>query len=92
MAETTNDEEALRIKSETGPKCEEDAPGRGLVPNDQRGVIGSDDNDHNGIERVSTLGETHDVPATTPDKPYSAFSSKEKWAIIVLISLASVFS
>jgi len=95
MAETINEEAALKIKSESeqqrgGAKphgqVEEKQPQSGASTDS----IG--DHGHTDVERASTPVEIQDGQATRSDKPYSAFSSKEKWVIIVLISLASVFS
>lgn len=94
MAETTNDEEALRIESEI--KREAGTPAGAQVQDDQPQAspdyTATDDHEDTDVGRAWPAAKSLNVPAEIPDKPYSSFSSKEKWVIIVLISLASVFS
>lgn len=90
MAGTVNQEEALRIKSE--PKLEE-APVHGQAKEGQF-EQNSDilDQHHRDGTDLATDIEGQDEAVAVQEKPYSAFTSGEKWIIIILISLASVFS
>jgi hypothetical protein len=87
MAETTNDEEALRVKCE-GKSDEALGPPRKLSPD--QADVGCEH--ESGDKDRTTIDQAQQATVSDPDKPYSAFTTREKWGIIVLISLASIFS
>lgn len=92
MAATADEAEALRINNEG--KSVEDASRLRSAQDDQSisDPVNTGHHEPTPEERGSASIESQTGQDECSEKPYSSFSTREKWVIIVLISLASVFS
>lgn len=88
MAETVNDEEAIQLKRLEGQR---DPRNRGPL---QSGEVESAGDGEDGRSLSASLEEPAIAVArdVVSEKAYSSFTPREKWGIIVLISMASIFS
>lgn len=80
MADAVQEDEAIKLESKYDPgKSRQDDGGQVPIPLAP-------------LAQPATAVTTSWSSGPIAQKPYSAFSRKEKWKIIVLISLASIFS
>lgn len=91
MAEAVNDEEALRVKDEPKRNEAPSSPVQHSSRSETTRTCHQEGNDDGGAP-VLTTSQPDPKATTLAEKPYSAFTPREKWGIITLISLASIFS
>lgn len=92
MAEIVHDDEAIQLKSREGQKETLDTEVEAQDESSVTSRSGVEEDEH-GRTINSRSATAPTVPsALVAETPYSTFTPKEKWGIIVLISMASIFS